>query len=97
MPRALAAMWKAAKTTTATPGEIYATLLQMDQILGLGFAEMKPAEADTSDEEIDALVEARTAARTAKDYARGDEIRDQLAEMGIEIMDSPEGTSWRRI
>ncbi|MBT3202543.1 MAG: cysteine--tRNA ligase [Phycisphaerales bacterium] len=98
MPRALAAMWKAAKNTTASPGEVYATLLHMDCILGLGIAEMAPVEiADGADEEIDALVEARTTARAEKDYARGDEIRDQLAEMGIEIMDSPEGTTWRRI
>jgi len=96
MPRALAAMWKAAKTSTATPGEIYATLLQMDRVLGLGVAEMTPAQAGGSDDEIDAMVEARTAARAAKDYARGDEIRDQLAEMGVEIMDSPDGTTWRR-
>jgi cysteinyl-tRNA synthetase len=97
MPRALAAMWKTVKTTTASPGEIYATLLQMDRVLGLGFADMAPPDADTSDAEIDALVEARTAARSSKDYARGDEIRDQLIDMGVEIMDSPEGTTWRRI
>ena len=97
MPRALAAMWKAAKSADASPGEIYATLIHMDQVLGLGFAEMTPATTETSDQEIDELVEARTAARGAKDYARGDEIRDQLAEMGIEIMDSPQGTTWRRI
>jgi cysteinyl-tRNA synthetase len=97
MPRALAAMWKTAKTTTASPGEIYATLLQMDRVLGLGFAEMSPPDTDTSDAEIDALVEARTTARASKDYARGDEIRDQLIDMGVEIMDSPEGTTWRRI
>jgi cysteinyl-tRNA synthetase len=97
MPRALAAMWKATKTTSATPGEIYATLLQMDRILALGVAEMAPEETGASDEDIDALVTERTAARANKDYARGDEIRDQLAELGVEIMDSPEGTSWRRI
>ena len=98
MPRALAAMWKAAKNTTASPGEVYATLLHMDCILGLGVAEMTPVEtADGADEEIDSLVEARTTARAEKNYARGDEIRDQLAELGIEIMDSPEGTTWRRI
>ena len=97
MPRALAAMWKATKAPDASPGEIYATLLQMDRILGLGAEQMAPADAETSDEEIDALVQARTTARAEKEYARGDEIRDQLAKMGIEIMDSPEGTTWRRI
>jgi cysteinyl-tRNA synthetase len=31
----------------------------------------------------------------AKDYARGDEVRDELAAAGIMIMDTPTGTSWR--
>ena len=76
MPRALAAMWKTAKTTDASPGEIYATLLQMDRVLGLGFDEMTPGDAGISDAEIDKLIDDRTAARAAKDYARGDEIRE---------------------
>lgn len=97
MPRALAAMWRAAKDTSASAGEIYATLLEMDKVLGLGFSEMAPADAEISDDEISALVEERNASRAAKDYARGDEIRDQLADLGIEIMDSPDGTTWRRI
>jgi len=97
MPRALAAMWKTAKTPDASAGEIYATLLQMDRVLGLGFEDMAPGDAGISDEEIDKLIDDRAEARVAKDYARGDEIRDQLAENGVEIMDSPDGTTWRRI
>ena len=97
MPRALAAMWRATKARDIAGGEIYATLLQMDKILGLGVDRMAPEETDTSDDEIDALVEERTTARANKDYARGDEIRDKLIEMGVEIMDSPQGTTWRRI
>ena len=97
MPRALAAMWKAAKDPNASPGEIYATLLQMDRVLGLRFDAMAPGDAEISDEEIRTLIEDRTAARAARNYARGDEIRDRLAENGVEIMDSPDGTTWRRI
>ena len=37
----------------------------------------------------------RSAARAAKDYARGDAIRDELAAMGVELLDSPDGTTWR--
>jgi cysteinyl-tRNA synthetase len=96
MPRALAAMWKTAKAPDASAGEIYATLLQMDRVLGLGFEGMAPADVEISDEEISKLIEDRAAARAAKDYARGDEIRDQLAESRVEIMDSPDGTTWRR-
>jgi len=46
-------------------------------------------------EAIDEKVAARTQARTDKDWERADALRDELAEMGVEIMDSPEGTTWR--
>jgi cysteinyl-tRNA synthetase len=43
---------------------------------------------------IDALVEARRAARDARDWARADAIRDQLAAMGVTIEDGAQGTRW---
>ena len=48
------------------------------------------------DDEIQALVDARDAARAARDFARADELRDRLASKGIQIEDSPDGTRWRR-
>ncbi len=46
--------------------------------------------------EIDALVAERVAARAAKDYAKSDRIRDELAARGVEVMDGPSGSTWRR-
>jgi cysteinyl-tRNA synthetase len=40
-------------------------------------------------------IAARTQARADKDWAKADAIRDELLEMSVEIMDSPEGTDWR--
>jgi len=96
MPRAMAAMWKAVRDTAAPRGAVYATLRVMDRVLGFGFDDMQAEALGISDEEIDGLLAERTVARAAKDYARGDEIRDQLTDMGIEIMDSPDSTTWRR-
>jgi cysteinyl-tRNA synthetase len=45
--------------------------------------------------EITAAIEARLQARLAKDYARGDEIRDELDARGILLLDSAKGTSWK--
>ncbi len=45
---------------------------------------------------IDALIEERNASREQKNFARADEIRDQLQEMGIVLEDSADGTRWRR-
>lgn len=48
------------------------------------------------DEDIQALIDERQAARKAKNFARADEIRDQLAAMGITLKDTREGVKWSR-
>lgn len=45
---------------------------------------------------IDALIEQRNEARANKDFTTADRIRDELSALGIEILDRPEGTSWRK-
>jgi cysteinyl-tRNA synthetase len=45
---------------------------------------------------IDQLIEERNASRKAKNFARADEIRDQLQSMGISLEDVADGTRWRR-
>lgn len=53
-------------------------------------------EGDEGDKEIDALVAERDQAKNDKNWARADEIRNQLKEQGILIEDTPEGGRWRR-
>jgi len=52
--------------------------------------------AGLDDATIEALIAERTEARKAKDFARSDEIRDQLAADGIVLEDGAGGTTWRR-
>ena len=54
-------------------------------------------EAANADPEIDALVAARTEAKKAKNFAEADRIRDELKARGIEIIDTPQGTKWRKV
>ncbi|OBS10303.1 cysteine--tRNA ligase [Acidihalobacter prosperus] len=49
-----------------------------------------------SDDAIEALIEARRAARASRDFARADAIREELAEAGVVLEDGAAGTSWRR-
>ena len=48
------------------------------------------------DADIQALIDERQAARKAKDFARADQIRDQLSSMGIRLKDTREGVKWSR-
>ncbi|GBF77012.1 cysteine--tRNA ligase [Paenibacillus sp. 598K] len=66
----------------------------LDRVLGLLPIEQ---EADgLAAEEVERLIEERIAARKAKDWARADELRDQLADAGIVLEDTPQGIRWRR-
>ncbi|MCG7199306.1 cysteine--tRNA ligase [Marinobacter pelagius] len=78
-----------------------AVLVRLGAVLGL--LQQDPEaffQADTggelSAEEIEGLIQARADARKAKDFAEADRIRDELAEKGIIVDDSREGTTWRR-
>ncbi|WPK13181.1 cysteine--tRNA ligase [Lysinibacillus louembei] len=53
-------------------------------------------EEELLDEEIEALIEERNAARKNRDFARSDEIRDQLLSLNIVLEDTRQGTRWKR-
>ena len=48
------------------------------------------------DADVEALIQERTDAKKAKNFARADEIRDQLKDMGILLEDTREGVKWKR-
>lgn len=98
-PRAMAVVWDVARSDALADVDRRDLLRRFEPVLGLKLGEAAEAGAEDeweSDPRIDALVEERTAARAAKDWAAADRIRDVLAAEGIEIVDSPEGPRWRR-
>lgn len=77
-----------------------ANILAAGRLLGL--LETQPddwAKGTDGDDNarIDAMVEARNAARAAKNWAEADRLRDALTAEGIEIMDGATGANWRRL
>ena len=67
-------------------------IIRLSDILGL----LVEKEEENLDGEIEKLIEERQAARKAKNFARADEIREQLASQGILLEDTREGVKWKR-
>lgn len=75
------------------------TLTQLAAILGFeaSLASSNPQTDGLSDADIDALVQQRNHARSNKDYAESDRLRDELQAQGITLIDKPGGvTIWNR-
>lgn len=72
--------------------KVLSVLKTLTDILGLIVVKEKESDA-----EIDALIEERQAARKAKNFARADEIRDELKARGIVLEDTKDGVKWKRI
>lgn len=68
-------------------------LRELTEVLGLRLQEKQGSSEQ--DAQVEALLAERTEARVQKNWARSDEIRDQLKEMGVVIEDSKDGTTWR--
>jgi cysteinyl-tRNA synthetase len=63
----------------------------LDEIFGLGIAESTP---DIS-KELKAKIAERVKAKKAKDFAKADQLRDEIAKDGITLLDSANGTIWQ--
>lgn len=102
-PQAFAVLFELAKEVNKTkqPG-LAALLIKLANQIGLleesaeSFFKSQPNDSDLTDEMIAQLIEERKTARAEKNFARSDEIRDLLAEQKIELLDTAEGTTWRR-
>ena len=68
------------------------TITKLCDILGI----ITEKKEEMLDEDIEALIEERQAARKVKNFVRADEIRDMLAEKGIILEDTRAGVKWKR-
>ncbi len=90
-----------AETSDATKRSLIAGF---DEVLGLELldraAQRSKKEVPSAGEdsgEIEALIARRAEAKAAKNWPEADRIRDELKERGIELVDTKEGTTWKRI
>ena len=101
-PLALAALYELVKAINtardngATDDQLapaQQTLRELTGVLGLQLKEK--TGSSEAEAQVNALIAERNEARKQKQWARSDQIRDQLKEMGVTIEDSKDGTTWR--
>ena len=100
-PRALAELWGLLKDPSISPAEALAAARDMDEVLGLNLVKEAALQEENREDpalaaEIESLIQERKAAKTAKNFALADEIRNSLKERGIILEDTLGGTTWKR-
>lgn len=106
-PKAYAALFALLKDKTLDDKDLKAKLLGSAHLLGFlqdspqawqdsKKQRQKPQEGGLSDDEINALIQERLEAKKAKDFAKADQIRDDLISKNVMIKDTPNGTDWER-
>ena len=96
-PRALAVAVEMARDEARPAAERRALLEEFDTWLALDLLRAEPPdESREADPRIDELVARREQARTRRDFAEADRLRDALAAEGVTVEDTPDGPRWRR-
>jgi cysteinyl-tRNA synthetase len=88
MPKALAVLWDALGDATLADIEKHSLALRFDTVLGL---ELMHVGEEKISFEVDAILVKREEARSKKDWAAADKFRDEIANLGYEVRDTPAG------
>ncbi|MFW6261295.1 MAG: cysteine--tRNA ligase [Spirochaetota bacterium] len=93
-PRALGTLRAFLKNDAVPPAERLAVALDADRVFGLRLREAVTKREELAPELV-AMIAERERARTEKDFARADALRDELREAGVVVEDTPSGTKWK--
>ena len=98
VPGALAFFWKLVREKDLSPQALYYLAGKMDQVLGLNLLEeeklfLSPAEVSPR---VRQLIERREKLRAQQDFVAADQLRKEIEEEGLELIDTPQGPRLRR-
>ena len=96
IPGALGVLWELVRNKEMVSKEGYQLILDFDKIFGLSLEQELETNQELPAELMD-LIKERAEARQNKDWARSDEIRDELKEKGVIVRDTKDGQEWELV
>jgi cysteinyl-tRNA synthetase len=103
-PRVLAVLQESLRDATLSEQGQRVIAAASAAVLGLPFGNLEPSDVEPAAEGlpeldhamVDKLVADREAARSSRDWARADALRDELTQLGVQVTDTPDGPVWSR-
>ena len=96
-PKALALVWEVLRGAELNAAEKVEFVKFADSILALDLFRAPEEKTEQLPAEVEAVLQARAAARKAKDYKKSDELRDKLTALGYRVKDTPQGQQVEKI
>ena len=96
-PKALAIVWETVRGAELNAAEKVEFLKFADGVLSLDLFRVEEIKEEALPAEVEDLLQARAAARAAKDYKKSDELRDALRAAGYAVKDTPQGQQVEKI
>jgi cysteinyl-tRNA synthetase len=95
-PAALRALRELAKDPDIPAGSKFETFAAADRVLGLDLVSLvgRPRTAERLPDGAEPMLAERAAARDRKDFATSDRLRNELADLGVSVADTPDGQTW---
>jgi cysteinyl-tRNA synthetase len=92
----LRALRELAKDRDIPAGSQFETFAAADRVLGLDLVSLvgRPRPEQRLPDGAEAKLAERAAARDRKDFATSDRLRDELADLGVSVADTPDGQTW---
>lgn len=97
MPEAMAVLWEVVKDNSLNSGEKLELIYDLDKVFGLELEKAEEEKADVIPDEIRELANARSEAKSNKDFKKADELRELVKQKGYDIADSKVGFEIKKI
>ncbi|MBX7043301.1 MAG: cysteine--tRNA ligase [Ignavibacteria bacterium] len=96
MPVAMSVLWEAVRNEKLSAEDRLKLAFDFDRVLGLRLDQALPEQVESAPDEVVRMADERLEAKRAKDFARADKLRQEIKDLGFEVLDSKDGYTLRK-